>query len=122
MFGTPSGCPRADVVIGTPQQADSWLQTNVVAPLSGSSAFASGGDGILIVCFDEAATSDATDGGGHVASVFWGPNVKVGYTQTSSTVYQHQSMLFTVMEILQLSDPPGAAASAPSMSEFFVQK
>jgi len=107
---------------GTPQQADAWLQMNVIAPLSNSSAFASGGDGILIVDFDEAATSDTAYGGGQVAPVLWGPNVKVGFTQTSSTVYQHQSMLRTVMEALRLSNPPGAAASAPSMSEFFVQK
>ena len=107
---------------GTPQQADAWLQTNVIAALSNSSAFASGGDGILIVDFDEAAESDTTYGGGHVAAVFWGPSVRVDFTQTSTTVYQHPSMLRTVMETLGLSDPPGAAASAPSMSEFFAQK
>jgi len=107
---------------GTPQQADTWLQTNVVAPLSNYSAFSSGGDGILIVDFDEALDTDTTNGGGHVSPVFWGPNVKAGYTQTSSTLYQHQSMLLTVMQALQLTNPPGAAASAPSMAEFFVQK
>jgi phosphatidylinositol-3-phosphatase len=107
---------------GTPLQADTWLRTNVIAPLSGSSAFASGGDGILIVAFDEAADTDTANGGGHVSPVFWGPEVKVGYTQTSTTVYQHQSMLRTVMEALRLSNPPGDAASAPSMSEFFLQK
>ena len=106
---------------GTPQQADSWLQTNVVVPLSSYSAFAAGGDGVLIVDFDEAATSDRDHGGGHVSPVLWGPIVKVGYMQTSTTVYQHESMLRTIMEGLGLSDPPGAAASAPSMSEFFVQ-
>jgi acid phosphatase len=107
---------------GTPQQADSWLQTNVVTPLSNYSAFSSAGDGILIVDFDEALDTDTNNGGGHVSPVFWGPNVKVGYTQTSTTLYQHQSMLRTVMEALQLTNPPGAAASAPSMAEFFVQK
>jgi len=107
---------------GTPQQADAWLQTKVIAALSNSSAFASGGDGILIVDFDEAADSDTTYVGGHVAAVFWGPSVRVDFTQTSTTIYQHPSMLRTVMETLGLSDPPGAAASAPSMSEFFVQK
>jgi acid phosphatase len=107
---------------GTPLQADAWLRANVIAPLSNSSAFASGGDGILIVEFDEAADSDTANGGGHVSPVFWGPKVKVGYTQTSTTVYQHQSMLRTVMEALRLSNPPGDAASAPSMSEFFLQK
>jgi phospholipase C len=107
---------------GTPQQADTWLHTNVLTPLSNYSAFASGGDGILIVDFDEAQDSDTTNGGGRVAAIFWGPTVKSGYTQASSTVYQHQSMLLTVMQALQLSNPPGAAAAAPPMSEFFVQK
>jgi phosphatidylinositol-3-phosphatase len=107
---------------GTPQQADSWLQTNVVIPLSSNPAFAPGGDGLLIVEFDEAADSDATHGGGRVSPVFWGPTAKVGYTQTSSTLYQHESMLRTVMKILGLPNPPGAAASAPSMSEFLVGK
>ena len=104
---------------GTPQQADAWLQTQVVAPLSGYSAFGPGGDGVLFVTFDEAATNDSSYGGGHVASVLWGPAVKVGYTQISSTVYQHQSELRTVMELLGLPNPPGAAASAPLMTEFF---
>lgn len=106
---------------GTPQQADSWLQSNVVDPLSKQAAFKSGGDGLLIVDFDEAEDSDTTYGGGHVSPVLWGPIVKSGYKQTSSTVYQHQSMLRTMMEALVLQNPPAAAATAPSMSEFFVQ-
>ncbi len=106
---------------GTPQQADSWLQTNIVAPLSANAAFESGGDGLLIVDFDEAADSDTTNGGGRVSPVFWGPRVKPGYTQVSTTLYQHESMLHTVMDALGLSSPPGAAANAPSMTEFFVQ-
>lgn len=107
---------------GTPQQADTWLQANVVEPLSSIGAFQAGGDGVLIVAFDEAADSDTTHGGGHVAPVLWGPIVKTGYVQSSATVYQHESMLRTVMEALQLPNPPGAATSAPSMAEFFVQK
>jgi phosphatidylinositol-3-phosphatase len=107
-----------DAHSGPPQVADLWLQTNVVIPVSNSPAFAPGGDGVLIVGFDEAATSDAAHGGGHVACVFWGPVAKTGYTQTSSTLYQHQSMLRTVMDELSLPNPPGAAAAAPSMSEF----
>lgn len=107
---------------GTPQEADRWLESNVVAPLSRTAAFATGGDGVLIVDFDEAETSDTTHGGGHVSPVLWGPIVKVAYTQASSTVYQHESMLRTMMQLLSLSDPPGAAATAPDMAEFFVQK
>jgi acid phosphatase len=90
--------------------------------LSNDPAFVPGGDGLLIVDFDEAALTDTTHGGGHVSPVFWGPAAKVGYTQTSSTLYQHQSVLRTVMEILGLPNPPGAAAGAPSMSEFLVGK
>jgi acid phosphatase len=107
---------------GTPQQADAWLQANVVIPLSSDPAFQPGGDGLLIVDFDEAAISDTSYGGGHVSPVLWGPNVKPGFTQTSTTVYQHPSMLRTVMESLQLMNPPGAASTAPSMAEFFIQK
>jgi phosphatidylinositol-3-phosphatase len=106
---------------GTPQQADSWLQSNVVIPLSNYAAFAPGGDGALIVDFDEAADSDTTNGGGHISPVFWGPTIKTGYTQTSTTLYQHQSMLRTIMDVLGLPNAPAAAATAPPMSEFFVQ-
>jgi phosphatidylinositol-3-phosphatase len=106
---------------GTPQQADSWLQSNVISLLSNYPPFAPNGDGILIVAFDEADLSDSTYGGGHVSQVFWGPKVLVGYTQTSATVYQHQSMLRTVMDALGLTNPPGDAATAPSMAEFFMQ-
>jgi acid phosphatase len=111
---------------GTPQQADTWLQTNIVTPISANPAFQSGGDGILIVDFDEAVndgtTIDDAYGGGRISPVLWGPLVQVGYTQQSSTIYQHQSMLRTMMEALSLPTPPAAAADAPSMSEFFVQK
>jgi acid phosphatase len=107
---------------GTAQQADMWLQSKVIAPLSTNSAFEPGGDGVLIVDFDEAADSDTTHGGGHIACVLWGPEVKAGYRQSSNTVYQHQSVLATQMELLGLSKPPGAAAGAPLMNEFFIQK
>jgi acid phosphatase len=107
---------------GTPQQADTWLQTNIVTPLSNTAAFRSGGDGLLVVDFDEALTTDTTNGGGHVSPVLWGPNVKPGYTQTSSTLYQHESMLRTIMDALGLPNPPAAAATASSMTEFFVQQ
>ncbi|HMG85167.1 MAG TPA: alkaline phosphatase family protein [Terracidiphilus sp.] len=107
---------------GTPLAADAWLQSNVLSPLAANPAFQTGGDGLLIVDFDEAATTDTTHGGGHVVPAFWGPIVKSGYVQTSATVYQHESMLRTVMEVLGLTNPPGAATAAPDMSEFFILK
>jgi acid phosphatase len=87
-------------------------------PLSNNAAFQSSGDGLLVVDFDEAEDTDVTNGGGQVSPVFWGPTAKIGYRQTSATLYQHQSLLKTVMDLLQLQNPPGAAAGAPSMSEF----
>ena len=111
-----------DAHSASPQQADSWLQANVIAALSGNPAFQPGGDGVLVVDFDESIVSDTAHGGGHVIAAFWGPVVKAGYMQSSSTVYQHESMLRTIMEALQLTNPPGAAATAPDMAEFFVQK
>lgn len=106
---------------GSPQQADSWLQADVVGPLMNDKAFQAGGDGVLIVDFDESAPSDVANGGGHIATVFWGPLVKVGYTQQSTFLYLHESMLHTIMMLLSLPDPPGAAANAPSMGEFFAK-
>jgi acid phosphatase len=111
-----------DAHSGTQQQADTWLQDNVLTALSGLAAFQSGGDGVLVVAFDEAADSDAANGGGHVAAVFWGPLAASGYQQKSSNLYQHPSMLRTIMEVLSLPNPPGDASSAPDMAEFFVQK
>lgn len=108
-----------DAHSASPQQADSWLQANVISPLAAYPAFQSGGDGLLIVDFDESVAADVAYGGGHVAPALWGPIVKSGYIQTSSTVYQHQSMLRTIMEVPNLSNPPGLAALAPDMSEFF---
>jgi hypothetical protein len=105
---------------GTSQQADSWLHANVIIPLTNTATFLPGGDGTLIIGFDEAATSDTIYGGGHIATVLWGPTVKTGYLQTTTTVYQHQNMLATWIQLIGLSSPPGAANGAALMNEFFL--
>ncbi|MGD0975099.1 MAG: alkaline phosphatase family protein [Candidatus Korobacteraceae bacterium] len=104
---------------GTPAQADAFLQTNL-APLLASPAFQPGGDGLLIIAFDEAATSDSTHGGGHISVVLVGPNVKPGYQST--ILYQHQNLGRTIFEALGLSSTgfPGAIATAADMADFFV--
>ena len=108
-----------DAHSGTPQAADNWLQSNIIGPLAANPAFQSGGDGLLIVVFDESIDTDLANGGGHVACVLWGPIVKAGYTQGSKNIYQHQNLLRTVMEVLSLSNPPAAAGTTSDMSEFF---
>jgi acid phosphatase len=101
---------------GTLGQADNFLLTNI-APLLASPAFQAGGDGILMIVFDEAETSDAQHGGGHVAAVVIGPKVKPGYQST--TLYQHESTLKTILEALGANPSLGNAATAPDMKEFF---
>jgi acid phosphatase len=101
---------------GSLGQADTWLQQNI-APLIASPAFQTGGDGILMIVFDEAETSDTQHGGGHVAAVIIGPKVKPGYQST--TVYQHESTLKTILEALGATTSLGNAATAPDMKEFF---
>ncbi len=101
---------------GSLQTADTWLKNNI-GPLLGNSGFRQ--DGILIIVFDEAADSDTSHGGGHVAALVIGPKV-VGGTQ-SSTLYQHQNILRTVGEALGMTSFPGAAASAKDMSDFFTK-
>jgi phosphatidylinositol-3-phosphatase len=95
--------------------ADAWLKANI-APLLGSSFFKD--DGLLIITFDE-SSNDNTDGGGRIAAVLISPKFsKPGYQST--TLYQHQSTLRLMLEGLGITTSlPGAAATAPTMWEFF---
>ena len=111
-FVTPNLCNDAhDCSVGT---ADSWLKNNI-APLLANSQFQK--DGLLIVTFDESFGPDTTNGGGRVEWVAIGPTVKRVYR--SSRTYQHQSTLRLILKLLGITSYPGAAASAPDMSEFF---
>ena len=93
--------------------ADTWLRNNI-APLLASATFQQ--DGLLIIVFDESA-NDNTNGGGRIAWVVIGPKAKLHYQST--TLYQHQSTLRLMLEALGITQWPGAAATAPSMAEFF---
>jgi acid phosphatase len=99
---------------GTLSQADNWLKTHI-APLLSNSGFQK--DGILVVIFDEGASTDTTHGGGHIAALMVGPGVKKQFK--SGTLYQHQSILRTVMSALGMTSYPGAAATAVSMTDAF---
>ena len=96
---------------GTLGTADTWLKNNI-APILASSTFQQ--DGLMIIVFDEAATADASHGGGQVAMLVIGPQVKPGYQST--TFYQHQSTLRLIEQALGMSSFLGAAASAPGMT------
>ena len=96
--------------------ADNWLKANI-APLLLTAPFQTGGDGILAIVFDEAATSDTRSGGGHVAAVVVGPKVKHGYR--SATFYQHQNALKATLQALGITTYPGASSSAKGFSDLF---
>jgi len=99
---------------GTLAAADQWLSAHI-DPLITSSGFQS--SGLLIVVFDESVLTDVSHGGGHVAMLVIGPQVKNGYQ--SPTFFQHQSTLRLVMSTLGVTAFPGLAAAAPDMGEFF---
>jgi acid phosphatase len=92
---------------------DDWVKNNI-GPLINSSAFQ---NSVLIYTWDEGDVNDMANQGGHVATILISPKVRAGFQST--TMYQHQSALKLTMELLGVSDFPGAAASAPDMAEFF---
>lgn len=99
---------------GSLAQADSWLKTNI-DPLVTDGTFRA--SGVLMIVFDESDFGDTQNGGGHVAAVIVTAKAKPGYRST--TFYQHQSTLRLILEALGIAQLPGAAATAPAMSEFF---
>jgi len=98
------------------QAADTWLQTNLNALLS-SSLFQAGGDGVLIVVFDESDSADTVNGGGHVFMTVISPLAKAPFA--SQTVYKHESLFRMLVELTGAKAYPGASATAPDMGEFF---
>lgn len=100
---------------GTLQQADTWLSTNV-APLLNQSYFKAGGDGMLIVTFDECdnAVGACPE---QVYTAVIGPHVKPHYQ--SAIFYKHENTLRTILDALRVHVYPGAAARVGDMSDFF---
>lgn len=111
-------CPAGTTTCTEAQKltaADNWLKRNI-APLLANPDFQN--DGLLIITFNEGASTDTNHGGGHVATLVIGPKVKEGYKST--TLYQGQSLLRTVLESVGItSNLPGESSTAPLMSEFF---
>lgn len=107
--GGGSACPDS-LVLAT---ADTWLKNNI-DPLIHSPAFA---NSVLIITFDEGALTDLANVGGQVATVLVGTHVKTGFRST--TMFQHQSTLRLILDLLKVGDRPGLSATATSMNEFF---
>lgn len=105
--------------------ADQYLQTFVPQLLS-TPPFQPGGDGVLLVSFDEGEVNgdnecggnpDPNNCGGHIWQVLIGPKVKRNYQ--SNTHYKQGSQLRMFCDLLGLTSCPGDGASSPSMTEFF---
>jgi hypothetical protein len=93
--------------------ADNWLKAHI-DPLIQSPALA---NSVFIIVFDESLDVDLVNGGGQVAMVMAGSHVKAGFKST--TLFQHQSTLRLVLDLLRVTDHPGNSATAPTMQEFF---
>jgi len=73
---------------------------------------------LLIIGWDESWDNDPRNGGGHIPLVLVGPNVKRGYQ--GDTFMQLESVLRLMCETLEVPNNLGAAATAPSMSDFLI--
>lgn len=96
----------------SPAAADSFLSANLPALLA-KSFFQSGGDGLLIVTFDN---GDA-DAAGLVYTAVIGPNVTPN--TISNKTYKHENTLRTILDALGITTELGAAASVSAMTDFF---
>ncbi|HUI82778.1 MAG TPA: alkaline phosphatase family protein [Candidatus Binatia bacterium] len=107
------------------EAADQYLQT-FLPQLLASPPFQAGGDGVLMVTFDEGELSDNHCGGnndplncgGHIWHVLIGPQVRRSYQ--SNTHHMQGSELRLICDLLGLTTCPGDGATSPGMSEFFV--
>ncbi len=107
--GDPN-CPNSTLL----SDIDMWLQANI-DPLVQNANFNTPGNGLLIITFDESG-NDNRFGGGQVAWVAVGPNVKKAYV--SSTFYQHQNTLQFMCTSIGITACPFTAGLARNMEEF----
>ncbi len=96
---------------GTMAMADSWLKEKIT-PLLDSYYFKTDGTGVLIITFDNGNYDHA----GRVFTAVVGPSMADGVKV--DLWFRHENTLRTMMELLGLTDYPGAAAYVQPMVEF----
>jgi phosphatidylinositol-3-phosphatase len=92
--------------------ANAFLQANLPALLA-KPYFQPGGDGLLLITFDNGDLDIA----GPVYTALIGPNVTPGFV--SVTPYKHENSFRTLLDALAIPVHPGASATAIPMTEFF---
>jgi phosphatidylinositol-3-phosphatase len=102
---------RHDAHSGTMAAADFWLKENIT-PLLNSHYFKTDGTGVLIITFD----NGNFDRAGRVFTAVVGPSMVD--RMRINLWFRHENTLRTMMELLGLTDYPGAAAEVQPMVEF----
>src|SRR5258708_4609556 len=97
---------------GTPAQADAFLSANLV-PLLQQPFFQPGGDGMLIITFDNGDFDIA----GQVYTAVIGPQVTPH--KISSIPYKHENTLRTLQDAMGIAAALGQAANVSAMNDFF---
>jgi hypothetical protein len=116
---TPDG--TSDGHDGSLQQMDGFMQ-KWLTPLLASSYFQPGGDGILIIWWDEAAISDNGCGGpggnncgGQIPMAVIGPGIRVN--NQDPTVSNHDSLLRFMQQQLGLTPSLGNSVNVPDFTQ-----
>jgi hypothetical protein len=97
--------------------ADGFL-SDTLTPILKTPDFQPGGDGLIIVTFDECGGGTNGGCGAAVYTALIGP--KVTPHTVSNIAYKHENTLRTILDALQVSTYPGAAKTAADMSDFFI--
>ncbi len=115
---TPDG--TSDGHDGTLQQMDAFMQ-KYLTPLLASSYFQPGGDGILIIWWDEASLSDNSCGGpdgkscgGKIPMMVIGPGIKANNDDVTSA--NHDSAARFIQQQLGFTPSLGKSVSVPDFS------
>jgi len=95
-----------------PAAADSFLSANLPALLA-KPYFQPGGDGLLIITFD----NGDNDAQGPVYTAVIGPQVTP--KTISTTPYKHENTLRTLLDALGIPTHPGGSANVTAMKDFF---
>ena len=95
---------------------DEFLRTTLT-PILTTPDFQPGGDGLIFVTFDECAGGTDQGCGAAVYTGIIGPKV-IPHT-VSNILYKHENTLRTILDALQITTYPGAAATVSDMSDFF---